>query len=73
MKHKSDYRGYNGGQDARFYDPDMNRAGLVEDDESALAAGLSERKLMAKIDLRVIPVLSVMYLLAFLDRTNIGG
>lgn len=27
-----------------------------------------DRKLMTKIDLRVIPVLSVMYLLAFLDR-----
>lgn len=34
---------------------------------------MSERKLITKIDLRVIPVLSVLYLLAFLDRTNIAN
>lgn len=28
---------------------------------------------MTKIDLRVIPVLSVLYLLAFLDRTNVAN
>jgi hypothetical protein len=33
----------------------------------------SERKLVTKIDLRVIPVLSILYLLAFLDRTNIAN
>jgi hypothetical protein len=33
----------------------------------------SERKLITKIDLRVIPVLSILYLLAFLDRTNIAN
>lgn len=33
----------------------------------------SERKLMAKVDLHVIPVLAIMYLLAFLDRVNIGN
>lgn len=42
-------------------------------DEQALAARISERRLMAKIDFRVIPCLSIMYLLAFLDRTNIGN
>ena len=28
---------------------------------------------MRKIDLRLIPVLSILYLLAFLDRTNIAN
>ena len=30
----------------------------------------TERKLMTKIDLRVMPFLCVMYLLAFLDRVS---
>lgn len=33
----------------------------------------TERKLMAKIDWRVVPVLTIMYLLAFLDRVNIAN
>jgi len=33
----------------------------------------TERKLMTKIDFRVIPFLCVLYLLAFLDRVNIGN
>jgi hypothetical protein len=36
-------------------------------------ADVSERKVLTKIDLRLIPALSVMYLLAFLDRTNIAN
>lgn len=71
MEGKRGYGDHGTGDTGRFYDPDMNRAGIGED-ETALAEGISERKLMAKIDFRVIPVLTVMYLLAFLDRTNIG-
>ena len=33
----------------------------------------SQRRLVSRIDIRVIPVLSIMYLLAFLDRTNIAN
>ncbi|KAF8862920.1 MFS general substrate transporter [Acephala macrosclerotiorum] len=33
----------------------------------------TEKKLMAKIDLRVIPFLCILYLLAFLDRVNIAN
>ncbi|KAK8158741.1 major facilitator superfamily domain-containing protein [Phyllosticta citrichinensis] len=33
----------------------------------------TERKLVARIDLRVIPLLCLMYLLAFLDRVNIAN
>ncbi|GIJ90279.1 hypothetical protein Asppvi_009233 [Aspergillus pseudoviridinutans] len=34
---------------------------------------INERKLMAKIDWHVLPCLCVMFLLAFLDRINIGN
>ncbi|KAF9647072.1 MFS general substrate transporter [Thelephora ganbajun] len=34
---------------------------------------IDERKVMRKIDLRVIPVLTLLYLLAFLDRVNISN
>ncbi|KAL0961157.1 hypothetical protein HGRIS_006129 [Hohenbuehelia grisea] len=32
-----------------------------------------DRKLVRKIDLRLIPILTLLYLLSFLDRTNIGN
>ncbi|KAI0786404.1 MFS general substrate transporter [Abortiporus biennis] len=34
---------------------------------------VNERKTLTKIDLRVVPVLCVLYLLAFLDRVNIAN
>ena len=37
------------------------------------AINISQRKLVTKIDLRIVPVLSILYLLAFLDRTNIAN
>ena len=33
---------------------------------------VAEKKLLRKLDLRVVPVLWFLFLLAFLDRTNIG-
>jgi sugar phosphate permease len=33
----------------------------------------TERKLLARIDMRVLPFLCIMYLLAFLDRVNIAN
>jgi hypothetical protein len=48
-------------------------------DERAAAAGahppidlVAEKKLLRKVDLHVIPILSILFLMAFLDRTNIG-
>jgi len=35
-------------------------------------SGVDERKLLWKIDLTLIPWLSLLYLLSFLDRTSIG-
>lgn len=36
-------------------------------------SGIDERKLLRKLDLRLIPWLSLLYLLSFLDRTSIGN
>jgi hypothetical protein len=33
----------------------------------------AERKLLWKVDLHVVPPLSILFLLAFLDRVNIGN
>ena len=50
----------------------------VFQEDHVIAAGLdvsqvNERKLLRKIDLRLIPWLSLLYLLSFLDRTSIGN
>jgi hypothetical protein len=34
---------------------------------------VDEKKTLRKMDIRLIPVLAVLYLLAFLDRGNIGN
>ena len=36
-------------------------------------SGVDEAKLIRKIDLRLLPWLSFLYLLSFLDRTSIGN
>ena len=36
-------------------------------------SGVDERKLMRKVDLHVIPWLTVLYLFSFLDRGSIGN
>ncbi|KAL8898537.1 MAG: hypothetical protein Q9192_002030, partial [Flavoplaca navasiana] len=59
-----------------YYDPDIARTAAAADNDDDLHHHFSpsrERRLLAKIDLRVIPVLSILYLLAFLDRTNIAN
>jgi len=42
-------------------------------DLKARFPNINEKKVMRKIDMRVIPVLCVLYLLAFLDRVNISN
>lgn len=51
----------------------------VSIDGEAAAAGeqppvdsFAEKRLMRKVDLHVIPMLTILFLMAFLDRTNIG-
>ncbi|KAI0073713.1 MFS general substrate transporter [Panus rudis PR-1116 ss-1] len=41
--------------------------------EGSLLQHLNERKVLAKIDLRLVPVITAVYLLTFLDRVNIGN
>lgn len=36
-------------------------------------AGINDRALLRKIDFRIVPVMALLYLLSFLDRTNIGN
>lgn len=36
-------------------------------------SGIDEKKTLRKMDIRLIPALAVLYLLAFLDRGNIGN
>lgn len=70
------YNDSNGlGTTQAHYDPDLAHpaAAYIDNQAATLPSGVSERKLLAKIDLRVIPVLSVLYLLAFLDRTNVAN
>jgi hypothetical protein len=35
-------------------------------------SGVDEKKLLRKIDMRLIPWLSLLYLLSFIDRVSIG-
>ena len=47
------------------YDPDLvyPAAGYRDAETLDLPSGISERKLLTKIDLRVVPILSILYLL----------
>jgi MFS family permease len=63
-----------GNPKGNFYDPDLAHPAVEYNDAHVTAPpSMSERKLITKIDLHVIPVLSILYLLAFLDRTNIAN
>ncbi|KAJ5963955.1 Major facilitator superfamily domain general substrate transporter [Penicillium vulpinum] len=50
---------------AGFEDPD---AGLSDEERAAI-----DRKLLWQLDMRLVPWLSLLYLVSFLDRTNIGN
>ncbi|KAJ5674075.1 Major facilitator superfamily domain general substrate transporter [Penicillium macrosclerotiorum] len=57
---------------ARAITPDVK----AEDNEAIPApefAGIDEMAVLRKMDIRLIPMLSILYLLAFLDRGNIGN
>jgi hypothetical protein len=41
--------------------------------ESPTFEGVDENAVLRKMDIRLIPMLSILYLLAFLDRGNIGN
>lgn len=59
-------------EDARIYDekhPDREAAAATHPS----FAGVDEAAVLRKMDIRLIPMLSALYLLAFLDRGNIGN
>lgn len=45
----------------QIYNPDVD------------VSGVDERKLMRKVDIRLVPWLSFLFLLSFLDRTAVGN
>jgi hypothetical protein len=49
------------------------RAAVGDADVDVDTSGINEKKLLRRIDLRLIPWLSFLYLLSFLDRTSIGN
>ncbi|THW49406.1 pantothenate transporter liz1 [Aureobasidium pullulans] len=51
--------------DSGLYDPD---AGLSDEERAAI-----DKKLVRKLDFKLIPWLSFLYLISFLDRKNIGN
>ncbi len=58
-----------------YYDPNIPNGANVERDDLNVVCPphTTEKRLMAKIDFRVIPFLCILYLLAFLDRVNIAN
>lgn len=57
-----------------YYDPNLPTRQTEYDELHVVCPShTTEKKLMAKIDLRVIPFLCILYLLAFLDRVNIAN
>lgn len=40
---------------------------------SSIAEDLNEKALLRKLDYRLLPPLTVLYLLSFLDRSNVGN
>ena len=60
----------------RHYSEDINASPDVLEQWNSMSyeeQAKFERKLLWKLDLRLIPWLSLLYLLSFLDRTNIGN
>lgn len=57
------------------YGPDLGPGAGVEYDELGVVCPphTTERKLMARIDWHILPFISLLYLLAFLDRVNIAN
>ncbi|KAF2827419.1 MFS general substrate transporter [Ophiobolus disseminans] len=53
--------------------PDAEKTEVINDTYGTNIDPVAEKKLLRKCDVRVLPPLFVLFLLAFLDRTNIGN
>ncbi|KAB5581050.1 major facilitator superfamily domain-containing protein [Coniochaeta sp. 2T2.1] len=49
-----------------------NEAGN-SDSEGAIFSGINERALLRKLDFNLLPAVGILYLLSFLDRSNVGN
>jgi len=54
-----------GNKDANLSDSNESNNNIVE--------GINERALLRKLDLNLLPALTLLYLLSFLDRSNVGN
>jgi len=59
---------------ASTHDADDTRRSIVEGDflPPSTPDPAAERRLRKKIDLHLIPIVSLLYLLCFIDRANLG-
>jgi hypothetical protein len=53
-------------QTTKSHDPNWTGEGID-------TSGVDSKKVLRKMDLRLIPMLALLYLLSFLDRGNIGN
>ncbi|KAH8589733.1 MFS nicotinic acid transporter-like protein [Bisporella sp. PMI_857] len=53
--------------------PRKDGSDVESDDAFANPTGINEKKLLRKLDLKLLPPLTLLYLLSFLDRSNIGN
>lgn len=49
------------------------RTGEVDTNEPSDFKGINEKALLRKLDYRLLPPLTILYLLSFLDRSNVGN
>ncbi|KAI5795319.1 major facilitator superfamily domain-containing protein [Peziza echinospora] len=61
------------GSFAHVTPPSSGTSIVLADDVHAVPSTIDEKALLRKIDMRLLPVLCVLYLLAFLDRVNISN
>ncbi|GES62121.1 MFS transporter [Aspergillus terreus] len=52
---------------------DAKTASLTESSNAEEHDGINEKALLRKLDLRLLPPLTILYLLSFLDRSNVGN
>ena len=46
---------------------------LAASDDTELSTGIREKALVRKLDRRLLPAVTLLYLLSFLDRSNVGN
>lgn len=63
----------NGGRDVETRSSDNGIKGSAAEQEIICPSHTTERRLLWRIDLHVMPFLCIMYLMSFLDRVNIGN